>query len=177
MAAFVEHAERRAVAQGVAELCIFAEADVRDAVVESQGYDLVSMLALGDVLGRADEAVAALRECVIPGGWIVIDDAYLRAGMPPHPDLIDCYDHATTLQMLRAHGDVVVAELVVDGPESAASYDAMTVAITARAGQLASVHAEHAASLLAFAARQREEVAMLTGPVVGAVWVLRRAGA
>lgn len=174
MAAFVEHAERRASSQGLAESCIFAEADIRDAVVQSRDYDLVCLLALGDLLGRADETIAALRQCVVPGGFMLIDDAYLREGAAPHPDLVDCYDHADTLALLQAHGDQVVAELVVDDQDSAANYQAMTTAIVARADELARTHPDHAELLAAFAKRQREEEELLTGPVVGAVWVLQR---
>ena len=43
-----------------------------------------------------------------------------------------------------------------------------------KTAELIQAHPEHAAALAAFAERQREEVAVLTGPVVGAVWVLRR---
>lgn len=174
MAAFVDHATRRAEDLNLADRCRFATGDVREAVQQSRDYDLVCLNALGDTLGSLDEAVGALRECVVEGGLILIDDAYLKDGVEPDEDLVYCYDHATTLGLLTAHGDEVLEELIVDGPESAEHYRRMTTVITARAEELAQQHPEAAPVLQKFAARQADEVDLLTGPVVGALWLLRR---
>lgn len=175
LAPFVAHAEARAAELGFTERCIFAQADLRRAVHESRDYDLVCFLALGDTLGGLDEAVATLRECVKPGGYMLVDDAYLRAGVPVPEDIIHCYDHATTLELLRSSGDAVVAERIIDGPDARADYESMTARIAERATELAAAHPEDAELLLAYVDRQRVEVDVLTGPLVGAMWLLRRA--
>ncbi len=176
MAAFIDHAEHRAVELGVDEQCLFAQADLRRAVQQSRDYDLVCFNALGDALGRLDETVAALRRCVVPGGLILLDDAYLADGAVPGEDLDDCYDRDTTRALLQVHGDEILQELVVDEPDSAAHYQQMTAAIVARAEELATRHPDLADILAGFAARQRQDVDLLTGPVVGALWLLRRSG-
>jgi hypothetical protein len=51
----------------------------------------------------------------------------------------------------------------------------MTASITRRAMELAQEHPDQADLLADFAERQEEEVALLTGPVVGAMWLIRRA--
>ena len=174
LAAFVAHAEARADEFGVGEQCVFAEADVRDAVLYSRGYDLVCLLALGDVLGSAAETVATLRECVKPQGYILIDDAYLREGVPAPEDLIQCHGHAQTVAMLSSSGDELVAELVIDGPDSREKYEAMTDAIARRAEELVAENPADAELLRSYVERQKEEVEILSGPVVGALWLLRR---
>jgi len=175
MSAFIEHARDRAAAMGVSELCVFDCADVHDDVSQSRDYDLVCLNAFGGALGRLDEAVGSLRECVVPGGLILIDDAYLREGVQNDGEFSFCFDHAATVELLTAHGDEVLEELVVDGADSVAHYQWVTSSIVARAEELATQHPESAALLRGFAARQAAEVEVLAGPVVGALWLLRRA--
>ena len=175
MAAFIRHAEDRAASMGLTDNCVFAEADLCDAVQQSHGYDLVCLNALGGVLGRLDETVGMLRECVVPGGLILVDDAYLKAGVEPSEDLAHCYSRDVTLELLTAHGDEILAELVVDGPESMDHYQQMMKSIVRRAEELAAQHPESADLLLEFAMRQAADVAMLDGPVEGALWLLKKA--
>ena len=66
MPAFVEHARVRAGSLGVGDRCQFECADVQDEVRQSRGYDLVCLNAFGGALGRLDEAVGLLRDCVVP---------------------------------------------------------------------------------------------------------------
>lgn len=172
--AFVEHGERRAAGMGLSENCRFTRADVQEAVRQSRDYDLVCLNAFGGALGRLDEAVGALRECVVPGGLILVDDAYLQDGVELGDELAFCFDHGTTLELLTVHGDEVLEELVVDGPESVAHYQCVTSSIIARAEELALQHPESATQLREFATRQAAGVEILTGPVVGALWLLRR---
>ena len=175
MPPFVRHAEERAAREGLVDRCLFVVEDVRATVRASRGYDAVCLLALGDLFGSAAETVAVLRECVRPGGLILIDDAYLADGAPPVEGLENCFDHAATVERLGAHGDELLAERVIDGPESREVYDAMTAAIVRRAEALASARPDAASLLRDYVERQTSEVDLLTGPVIGALWVLRRA--
>lgn len=174
IAAFIDHAEQRAESMGLTEQSIFAEGDVRDAVLQSRDYDLVSLLALGDVFGSADQTVATLRECVKTGGYILIDDAYVRGGETIPEDTVNCFDQGTTRELLRSCGDDIVAELVIDGPETAAHYEMMTAKIAARVETLAKAHPEAADLLHGYVHRQKVEVEVLSGPLVGALWLIRR---
>ena len=174
LAAFVDHAESMAEDRGFAERCLFAQADVRRAVLESSDYDLVCFLALGDTLGATDEAIAVLRDCVKEGGYILIDDAYLRHGVPVPEDIVNCFDHETTLELLAASGDEVVGERIIDGADAQADYLAMTAQIAARAAALVVDFPADAEVLEEYVARQQTEVEVLTGPLVGAMWLLRR---
>ncbi|MCA8948028.1 MAG: class I SAM-dependent methyltransferase, partial [Planctomycetes bacterium] len=173
--AFVDYATRHAADAGLAAQCRFRQGDVRRVVRRARGYDVVCMLALGDLFGDAAETIGVLRECARPGGLVVLDDAFLRDGVPRPETLVHCFDHATTLALLQSHGDRVIGEIRSDGVADAAEYRAMTAAIAARAGELAVRHPFDAELLANYVAQQRAEVALLEGPVVGAVWLLQRA--
>ena len=173
--AFVEHASTRARARGLSSRCSFASGDVRARVAEGGDYDLVMMLALGDVLGNTEQTVAALRRCVRPGGYILLDDAFLAEDADAEElELLDCLDHAATLAALGAHDDVLIHERVIDGPEDRAFYSAMTRSIAERCKRLAPLHPDLSNTINAFAQRQQQEVDLLSGPVVGAMWLLQR---
>ncbi|MCA8963759.1 MAG: methyltransferase domain-containing protein [Planctomycetes bacterium] len=175
MPAFVDHARAAAARADATPRCTFEIGDLRAAVGAARDYDVVSMLALGDVLGDLQDTVAALRACVRPGGLILIDDAFLNDDASPGDrEGVDCLDRATSHRLLAAHGDTLLAEQVIDGPETAAEYRAMTRRITARAEELAAQNPGLAALLRDYAARQADEVELLTGPVTGVLWLLRR---
>ena len=63
---------------------------------------------------------------------------------------------------------------MIDGPETEAHYQEMTEKIANRAKTLAADHPEVAAALHVYVERQEEEVEVLSGPLVGALWLLRR---
>ena len=171
---FVDHATGRAATLGLADRCTFSVGDVREVVHDARGHDVVCLLALGDVLGPLDTTIASLRECVGPGGVIVLDDAYLRDEGPTPDGVENCHDHRTTLAMLQSEGDHLLSETVVDGPDARPLYDAMTAALRGRVQTLTDRFPDRADELRAFLRRQEDEVELLSGPVVGALWLLRR---
>ena len=171
--AFVDHAAQRARASGVHDRCRFERGDVRDAVARQRGHDLVSMLALGDLLGDDVETLDALRRCVVSGGHVLVDGAHV--GADADADLRQSYPtRAEAIEALQHFGDEVVAERVVDDADTAAHYRALTEALAARAETLAIDHPHLAAHLRRFASRQRDAVEELAGPVIGCLWLIRR---
>lgn len=173
MPAFVAHATGAARRSGFSERCRFEVGDVRRTVRGARGYDLVMLLGLGPLFGDAACTIGVLRRSVKPGGLIVIDEAYLEPGAPLDAELEDCYDRGTTIGLLESHGDEVVAERGVDSEENQEWYRQVTEAIAGRAEALAERHPERADGLLEFAARQRRETELLSGPLVGALFALR----
>ena len=177
MEAFVSHANQRSRSLDLHHRIRFVCEDVLDVVQEASGasVDLVMMLALGPVLGELSESITLLRRCVRPGGYILVDDAYLAEGIDPADERFEgCLPHAETLQALTSSGDEIVAERAYEDAAYHAWCREMTGKITARAVSLARRMPELGEAVLAFAKRQREETELLTGPVVGALWLLRR---
>ena len=175
---FVEHARRRAQQEGLAERCTFAVGDLREAIHQAGDYDVVMMLALGDVLGTLPETVQALLGCVRPHGYVVLDDAYL-ANEWDEPDFDpddypDCYDHATSRRLIEAAGARVVGEFGTDTDDMHAWLQDMTARVLARAEELAAERPDLAPVVLEYAVRQQEETQLLAGPVVGVTWLLER---
>lgn len=173
--AFVEHATRRAKEAGLSERCRYREADLRREVERARDYDVVMLLALGDVLGDQTQTVRALSACVRPGGYIVVDDAFIADGAEVDlNDLVGCYPHQETLERLQRGGAQVIAEQEHAGKEMMAWLKAAAGCVVERARDLSEAHPELEDALFEFAKRQWEETALLEGPVVGATWLLQK---
>lgn len=170
---FIEHCRAQAREHGVENLCTFEVEDVRETVLSASDYDLVTFLALGPLFGEADETIEVLRECVRPGGLVLIDDAFVADGHEPPQGAYGCYDHSTTIRLLESHGDRVIGERVMDSPENEAWCRAMTGEILRRAEELAQRHPELADALITFAERQQRETEVLCEELVGAMWLVQ----
>lgn len=173
--AFVDHADKEARAQALEPRCQYRVGDVRTEVEVARDYDVVMMLALGEILGDLRETIEKLRRCVRPGGCILIDDAFLRNDMPSGLGSSDrCYSHGQTLDLLQSSGDEILGERLLDGPDVVKWYKESAALLHRRAKALAARHPSSAHALMEFAQRQVQEVGLLSGPVVGAMWLLRR---
>ncbi len=144
---FIAEARNRATDAGVAELCTFECGDMREAVAQVRDYDAVIYAAHGPTLaGRP--CVEALRQCVQQGGYIVVDDGFLADGVQSRPPgYEDCLPYDRTVAALTAHGDRLVAEVIVSPEKWHADDDRITDLIRRRAAELAVRHPQ-AASLL-----------------------------
>ena len=173
MPAFIEHAKKRQPTKG---RCHFKIEDVRSVIDQARNYDLVCFLALGDLFGPITETIASLRKCVKPGGLILFDDAYLaEASEADLADFDECYDHDTTITLLTQFTDQIVAERVIDDSSDIDWYRECTTKIANRVNELISEYPQLAKSLVHYGQRQVDDAALMDGPVVGAMWLLRRA--
>ena len=157
--AFVEDAQRHPTSKGS---CHFDVMDIRKLDKQPEDFALVCLLAMGDIMGQLPDAIYRLRQQVAPGGYILIDDAFI-----PEPENYDpsyfenCYGHAATVERLTQHGDELIAEKQIDGAVQ-------------RAQALALSNPQMADAIVEYAERQSQELALMDGPVVGALWLLRR---
>ena len=156
------------------ETCSFRTADIRQAVFDYRGLDRVWFVGIGPIIGDLEQTLATLRRCLRPGGYLVLDEAYLSAPKSElGPEYEHCFDRETTLARLESQGDRVCAEALLDTPASDQFYREATEKILARARAIAAEHPELASVVLEFADRQRAETESLGGPLVGALWLLR----
>ncbi len=174
MAAFVEAARAWAEARGVAGRCRFVCADLRDHLHPAVPFDVLVYAALGDVLGPLDATVRALRPAVRPGGYLVIDDAFLvEEGSPPHG--YEGYaGRVETQRRLTAAGDEIVREVYLAPAGMQAVNRWNNARIGERAAELTRRYPEQAALIEAYVRRQERESEVLETAVVPALWLLRR---
>ena len=74
---FIDFADQKAVEYGVDGLCKFEVADIRQAVAELKGFDVIILGAIGPVFGNFFETLTCIKPCLSAKGIIIIDEAYI----------------------------------------------------------------------------------------------------
>ena len=174
MAAFVAEAERRAQNEGVAHLCSFRCGDLR-ALEADRPFDVALLVAVGWPFGTTADTMAAVRQRVCSGGWIVIDDAVLAPGIPQGPPGYEDYrDAQATRAELTACGDRVVREIASSPSETRALGRPLIDRIEANAARLARERPEWAERVLKYVTTQECEQQILEQQLVPTMWLLER---
>ncbi|MEE8526126.1 MAG: class I SAM-dependent methyltransferase [Thermoanaerobaculia bacterium] len=172
---FIDEARRRAAELGVGELCDLECDDLRATIRTARDYDVVVYASHGPMLdGRP--CVEFLRECVRPGGYMIVDDGFLAAGVRSKPAVYEDYlPRDATVTRLTAHGDVIVREVVLSVEELGQENRRLTEKIRRRAEKLAEQRPEAADSIFWYVDNQERECRILEEIHVPAVWLLQRA--
>ena len=173
---FIEIARQSARQARLQQPCRFIAADLRTSLAKPARFDAVLMIAVGPVLGDPAETIGMLRTVVRDGGWIVIDDAYLDDGVPPSAAYEDHLGREAMEAGLTRFGDTIVARRVRSS--AGRSFNALALeVIPKRAAELAEQHPELTDAISQYVARQIEEVELMDGPVVPALWAIRKTAA
>jgi cyclopropane fatty-acyl-phospholipid synthase-like methyltransferase len=171
---FVQEASERAEEMGIASRCQFICEDIRNTLSEVRDYDVVIYASVG-VLGRLDECVAKLRQCVHSGGYMLIDNAFLTdPGKVESHWYEHCATHEETICRLTAHGDALLREVIIPAEEVKALNQEYTELIRTRAEKLAKLHPEAADSVYRYVEKQERESEIMETTVTSVVWLLQR---
>lgn len=152
----------------------FIEADLRTFRPEEE-FDAILLISVGPIFGDAydyTETMAFLRQYIRPGGQIVIEDCYLKPGVPAgsHPPYRPLEE---TEAAMTAHGDAVEARFD-DTPEMQAFNENGMELVTRRAREVEKRHPELAQALAAYLRRQQLETDHIMSHFVCALWRIRR---
>ncbi len=173
---FIEIARQAAEQAGLQRRCRFVAADLRESLAEPARFDAVLMIAVGPVLGDPAETIGMLRAVVREGGWIVIGDGYLEDGVPPSAAYEGCLERDAMEAGLTRFGDTIVARRTRS--PAGRAFNALSLkTIPKRAAALAKRHPDLKEAMDQYVARQFEEVALMVGPVVPALWAIRKTAA
>jgi 2-polyprenyl-3-methyl-5-hydroxy-6-metoxy-1,4-benzoquinol methylase len=173
---FIQEARRRGEEMGVSSRCRFVCADMRDALGEARDFDVVIYASIGRALGRLDECVAELRQCVYGGGYMLIDDVFLISlDKVESPWYEHCANHEDTLRQLTAHGDALLREVIIPAADVRALNRQATERIGRRAEKLAKLHPAAADSIFWYVEKQERASEIMETTATSAVWLLQRA--
>ncbi|MDX1380183.1 MAG: class I SAM-dependent methyltransferase [Xanthomonadales bacterium] len=176
---FLDDAREAAEAAGVGDRCTYIEADLREILDGTERWDAVVYSALGSGLfGGHATCVAALRQAVRPGGWMLVADGYLqdaRDGQEAPPGFGYYRTLDETRDELAAHGDVVVSEVFVSPAAMEADDARGTAWLRRRAPEVAQRHPELREAIDAMFEGYAREGDWMTRATGEACWVLQRA--
>lgn len=164
---FIEEAQEAASRAGVAELCTFRCADLRQAARTVRPADAVLMLNVLPV----EEAVPIVRRLVRPSGVFIVDDAIVLEGREASSDRLT---RAEARAFLQSFGAVIEREHVMSPSEYRRLERALYAAFAPRARALARRQPRLAPVVRKFLEQQRQSGAYLwRGPMRGAMWMVR----
>jgi cyclopropane fatty-acyl-phospholipid synthase-like methyltransferase len=174
---FLEAARAKAEELGVADRCEFRRGDIREAVLRERGHDVVVYASLGDAIGGYREQIRLLRETVREGGYVVIDDGFLRSlERLDRPGYEYCRGREVVVSELTSCGDRLAAEVVVPDERTREINLGYLRAIRERADSIAAREPRAAASIDEYVRRQEEECRVIDEHLASAVWLVQRFG-
>jgi len=174
MSDFLQDAAQKAEEYHVSHLCQFIQQDIRKYVSLKHDFDVVILASLGGVLGSIKNTVSRLRTQIRSGGYMIIDDGYLKK-----KDFLDRkgYEHyrnyEETVNELTSSGDQLVKEINTTD-FSRALNDKYLQLIKKRGGELIDKHPELEDKILSYIQLQSEECEVLNNDVVGTLWVVQK---
>jgi mutator protein MutT len=171
---FLEIAKEKASEFNVSDLCEFQLADIRDIIKKSGNYDIVIYASLGNILGSFKECVSNLRNTVRPGGYIIIDDGYLKGSKRVNRAGYEHYvPHHETIKQLTYYGDILIKELSTEQETREINNEYLQL-IKKRAKALVEKDPHIEKSVMTYIQNQEIECEMIDKYINGAIWLLKR---
>jgi cyclopropane fatty-acyl-phospholipid synthase-like methyltransferase len=172
---FILEAIRNAQKFNVSDLCKFEVESIQNAVKTKKNYDVVILASAENLLGNLDDAIKALRRCIVTGGYIIFDGSYRKdTSSLTNPDysIIKTYDE--TMRSLKSCGDKLISEIKIPITETIEINKSYTELIKKRADELSAKFPDQREMLLNYVKRQEEECEIIENELIGCVWCLQK---
>jgi len=171
---FLEDARIKAHEYGVAELCLFKQADMREYVKQAHDFDLVIYASLGWVLGGFSDIVASLHGQIRPGGYMIIDDGYLKGDkLLDRPGYEHYRSHKETITLLQQSGETILKEVSTEQETLDINMQYLEL-IKKRAIIMIKNDPQLEEPLEAYIQNQEQECIFLDKYINGAIWLMQK---
>lgn len=174
MPEFLKDAKDKAKEYEVSHLCKFIEFDILQYILENHDFNVVIFASLGGALGDNKTTVEKLRSQVTKGGYIIIDDGYLRSKERISRRGYGHYrNYDVTKRELTGFNDTLLAEESTT-EESKEINNGYLEVINKRAQELIGQKPEMATKLKSYIQQQKEECDILEHELEGTIWVIQK---
>jgi 2-polyprenyl-3-methyl-5-hydroxy-6-metoxy-1,4-benzoquinol methylase len=172
---FLEEAEKKAKEFQVSNRSRFIMDDIRIYADEAENYDVVVYASLGNILGNFEEIVLRLRSTIHKGGYILIDDGFLKAKKKLEGKGYEHYrSHTETVKQLTSHGDSLLKEVILPDQVNAAVNARYMQAIENSGAGIMQREPHLKDAILKYIENQKLECRIIEEHLTGAVWLLQR---
>ena len=174
MEEFLRVAKEKSAKYKVDNLCQFVNQDMRDYVKVPHDFDVVILAAVGGVFGSWQETIANLRTQVKNGGFIFIDDGYLKDRISFNRRGYSHYcDHESSITALTIFGDILIEEIDTTALSIDLSNQYMK-GIAKRGQELIEQNPQLVEKINWYIRNQLEECDIIENEITGALWVLKK---
>jgi len=171
---FLKDASKKASEYKVSDLCTFIEQDILTYVIDEHNFDVVILASLGGIFGSNKETVKKLRTQVRSGGYIVIDDGYLKKReLISRKGYSHYQNYEKTVEDLTGYNDRLLTEISTTEMSIKINEEYLTV-IEKRCIELVDQYPELENDLNHYLDVQREECTILNSELEGMIWVLKK---
>ncbi len=171
---FLKDAHKKSSEYQVSDLCIFIEQDILTYVIDEHDFDAVILASLGGIFGSNRNTIKKLRTQVRPGGYIVIDDGYLkRREVLSRKGYGHYRNHEKTVEELTMFKDRLLTEISTT-EVSIKINDEFLKAIENRSIELVAQYPELEKDINSYLDVQRKECDILNSELEGMIWVLKK---
>jgi 2-polyprenyl-3-methyl-5-hydroxy-6-metoxy-1,4-benzoquinol methylase len=172
---FVKDAHKKSSEYQVSDLCTFIEQDILAYVSDKHSFDVVILASLGGIFGSNKNTIKKLRTQVRPGGYMVIDDGYLKKREFLRRKGYGHYrNYEKTVEELTMFNDRLLTQIPTTEVSIKINDEYLKV-IESRSIELIDQCPELEKELNSYLDVQREECDILSSELEGMIWVLKRA--
>ena len=151
---FIAVARERSQKEKLETQCSLQVGDIRDQIKYMRNFDLVVLGSIGPVLGSVEETLNALKPCLNPGGYVLLDDGYKReSGKAAEENA----NRVTTFKEIRDAGYVIRDEMLYSQDFIIKSNREIFDKIKTRALELIEKHPEYRQLFIEYVADQERE--------------------
>ena len=175
MPEFLKVAQEKSSEYDVADLCTFIEQDIHTYVIDTHDFDIVILASLGGILGSIKNTINKLRAQVKTGGYMVIDDGYLKKkSFLDRKGYTHYRNYEKTVEELTLFNDQLFTEIST-AEASRRINDEFLKVLEKRSIELINQHPELKYDLNSYMDLQREECDILNRELEGMIFVLKKA--
>ena len=174
MLPFLEDAITKARSYNVTHLCKFEQQDIHKYILDDHQFDIVIFASLGGLLGTFQETIGKVRHQVRHGGYIIIDDGYLKKGDRFHRKRYEHYrNHSETIRELTTFGDCILNEISTTELSELINKEYLQ-AIEKRGRELVACKPELKSFVDEYVSLQVEECQVIAEKIEGALWLIQK---
>jgi ubiquinone/menaquinone biosynthesis C-methylase UbiE len=171
---FLKDAHKKSSEYKVSDLCTFIEQDIFTYVVDEHDFDAVILASLGGIFGSNSDTIKKLRTQVRPGGYMVIDDGYLKRREFLSRKGYEHYrNYEKTVDELTRFNDRLFAQISTTEVSKEINDEYLKI-IRKRSLELINQYPELEKDFKSYLDVQKEECDVLNSELEGMIWVLEK---
>ena len=175
MPEFLKDAHKKSFEYQVSDLCTFIEQDILTYVIDKHNFGIVILASLSGILGSNKNTIKKLRTQVRSGGYIVIDDGYLKKReFLSRKGYMHYRNYEKTVEELTMFNDRLLTEISTTEVSIKINDEYLKV-IENRSIELIDRYPVLEKDLTNYLDLQREECDILNTEIKGMIWVLKKA--
>ena len=174
MPEFLKVAEEKSNKYKVTSFCTFIKEDIQNYVIHNHDFNIVILASLGGIFGSNKQTIEKLRTQVCHGGYIIIDDGYLKKRDALNlKGYLHCRNYEDTVMELTSFNDNLISEISTVEFSKKINVEYLE-AIEKRCTELITQHPQMKNYLKNYLDLQREECEILNSELEGMIWLLQK---